>query len=181
MCIKSGFYLVHRSSKSKHQLSPDISAYITLYCQHSVMYFSSKKTSTRVCFTRYSIDLEKGCKISTNTALCKLTNCWFYMNSKYGIAKKSTLHCGHIQLLPAHVSCSISMLSEEEHHLMSECIQISMNSTIIAQLATLKNKYDTDTMWSRHQVYYVQNRVNPFSNLNSNASSVPEKNILYDI
>ena len=80
-------YLVHRSSKSKAQLSTDISACMTLCCQHGVVYSSSKIITTRTCYTRYSISSEKRCKFSINIALSKLTNRWFYVNSKYDLSK----------------------------------------------------------------------------------------------
>ena len=63
------------------------------------------------------------------------------------------------------------MLSEEEQELMSQCNQVSIQSTKIAELTTQRNKHGTDTIWSRNQIYYVQNREDPLSLLNSNVSS----------
>ena len=171
MCIKSGFYLVHRSTKTQKQLASDHSAYITLCCQHSLLYCTSKKTYIRSTFTKLCTDPNKRCRFSINVALCKLTNRWFLKNTRNSKTKQYTLHTGHIKLLPAHISCSINKLNEEDYKLMSECNQVTINVTKIAQLISLRNQYGTNIIWTRDQIYYVQKRIDPLSGLNCNASS----------
>mgnify|MGYP007045150527 CR=1 FL=1 len=80
MCIKSGFYLIQRSSKSRKQLQSYLDAYITLGCQHSLMYCSSKKTFVRSTFTKLCTNPVERCRFTINIALCKITNRWYTSN-----------------------------------------------------------------------------------------------------
>ena len=171
MCIKSGFYLIQRSTKSTKQLQSDLNAYITLGCQHNLMYCTSKKAFVRSTFTKLCTNPDQRCRFSLNIVLCKITNRWFTSNKSHKKKQNLLIHNGHIKLLPGHITCSISMLSEEEQELMSQCNQVSIKSTKIAELTTQRNKHGTDTIWSRNQIYYVQNREDPLSLLNSNVSS----------
>ena len=171
MCIKAGFYLVHRSTKTKKQLAADHNAYITLCCQHSLMYYTAKKEYIRSTFTKLCTDPDKRCRFSINIALCKHSDKWFLKNKRNSKSKQFTLHTGHIRLLPEHISCSINMLNEEDHQLMRECNQVTINAAKITQLISLRNKYGTNTIWTRDQIYYVQKRTDPLSGLNCNASS----------
>ena len=54
---------------------------------------------------------------------------------------------------------------------MLECNQVTINAEKIVQLISLRNKYGTNTIWTRDQIYYVQKRTDPLSGLNCNASS----------
>ena len=139
MCIKSGFYLVQHSTKTQIQLASDHSTYISLCCQHSLLYCTSKKTYIRSTFTKLCIDPNKRCRFSINVALCKLTNRWFLKNTRNRKTKQYTQYTGHMKLLPAHISCPINILNEEDHKLMSECNQVTINAAKIAQLISLRN------------------------------------------
>ena len=76
------------------------------------------------------------------------------MNTTYDFTKKTMNHRDRIKLLTEHVSFSVTMLSQEEHKLASKCTQGLKNTSRIVQLPTLRNQFGTNTMWTRHQVYY---------------------------
>ena len=77
MCIKAGFYFVHRSTKIKKQLTTDHNAYITLCCQHSLMYCTAKIGYIRSTLTKLCTNSDKRCCFSINIALCKHSDKWF--------------------------------------------------------------------------------------------------------
>ena len=101
-------------------------------------------------------------QFSINIGLCKHFNRWFCKSTKYKMKKNLTLH---------YVSRLILMLSEEEKLLMNQCTQVSINGTNSARFASHRNQFGSKTMWSRNQVYHIQNRNIPISKLSSNASS----------
>ena len=150
MCIKAGFYLVHRSTKSPKQLAIGDAAYITLCCQHSLMHCKSKKDYVRSTFTKLCTDPTKRCFFSINIALCKQTNRWYLKSSRNSKNKERTLHIGHMKLLPAHISCSITMLNDEDKDLILQCNQVTINAAKIANLISLRNKYGTNTEQIRY-------------------------------
>jgi hypothetical protein len=45
--------------------------------------------------------------------------------------------------------------------------QVTINAAKIANLISLRNKYGTNTIWTRDQIYYVQKKTDPLSELNS--------------
>ena len=77
---RAGFYLIQRSSKASKQLQPHLSAYITLGCQHNLMYCQSKKTFIRSSFTKLCTNPNHRCRLSLNLSLCKITSRWFTSN-----------------------------------------------------------------------------------------------------
>ena len=62
--------------------------------------------------------------------------------------------------------------------LMTQCTQVSINSSRIGQLVTFRNNTETtgtNIMWNRHQGYSIWSTKDPLSPLNTSASSAAKQ------
>ena len=83
--MKSGFGLAHRSSKSLKQLDKDhqnLSAYLSLHCQHGLTYHGKEKSFELVSKTKFSRKCDVKCKFRINISLHKESKCWSIHNNK---------------------------------------------------------------------------------------------------
>ena len=81
--MKSGFMIVQRTCKSTKQLQSKHLAYITLCCQHGLIFQRNRPTkNSRSCKTKYATDPECLCPFRMNISLCKNTDAWYLHSIK---------------------------------------------------------------------------------------------------
>ena len=114
--MKSGFALVHRSSKSKKQLEKNdvMSAYLTLQCQHGLTYSYKDKCYEVVSKTKWSRKCDVKCKFCIDISLHKNSQCWWVHNAKGPHKNISDHHIGHFKADTSHIHTDISLLPKEE-------------------------------------------------------------------
>ena len=170
--VKSGFALVHRSSKSDKQVKKDnLLAYITLQCQHGIKFKGKEKVHNQVYKTKYCCEPEGMCQFRINLSLCKITNSWRIHNSKASKRGKQSMHTGHFKLTPEHIHSNIELLPNEEIELARQCSQLHMSNSTMASLISIRNALGIDNTWNRHQISYKSKKINGFLNSNPNGSS----------
>ena len=90
------------------------------------------------------------------------------MNCK-GIKKKDAkAHTGHYRIDPSLLRTSLKMLSAEELEIAKNCAQIQLAASTTAELLAMRNYLGVNNIWSRHQIYYMENK---FKGLNQSALS----------
>ena len=65
------------------------------------------------------------------------------------------LHTGHIKLESHNISGHISMLTPGDIETMAHCSQCNINTSVIARLTSTRYIFETDTIWTRHQINYL--------------------------
>ena len=167
--IKSGFGLVHRSSKSMKQLEKSQSntaAYLTLQCTHGLTYKGKEKTFDLVSKTKWSRQCDIKCRFRINISLDKHSNSWFVHNNKLSNQED---HMGHFKMDSSHIHTSLNMLPPEEIEMAKEGSQLNMTDSNTASLINIRDVLGVNNNWTRHQIFY-QNRKHELNTLNSTAS-----------
>ena len=172
--MKEGYCLVHRSTKSKKQMENDgnFSSYVSLYCVHAVPFRKRKTMLKRLCKTRYCMDSDHKCTFHFNIALLKSSGRWQLMNCKGKSKLVCRNHSGHLKMNSSHLDCSTKFLSPEEIALAKNCAQIHMNCTMTSELLSVRNYLGLNNQWSRHQIYYMENRMKTLTSNSSSAESL---------
>ena len=139
--MKSGFALVHRSSTSKKQLDKTgiMSAYLTLQCQHGLVYINKDKKYDVVSKTKWSRNCDVRCKFRINISLHTNDQCWLVHNTTGPNQIFSDHHTGHFQADSRHIHSDISLLPKEELKLSKECSQLNMTNSNVSSLINIKN------------------------------------------
>ena len=172
--MKSGFALIHRSSKSKKQLDKGdqiMSAYLTLQCQHGLTYNGSEKAYAHVFKTKWSRKHDVKCNFRINISLHKETNCWWIHNTKGKNRNSADNHIGHFKMDASHIHTNVNLLPKVEITLAKQCSQLNMTSSNMAALVNIRNVLGVENNWTRHQLYYQNRLSEKLRTLNSNASS----------
>ena len=171
--MKSGFALVHRSSKSKKQLENNdiMSAYLTLQCQHRLTFASKVKCYEAVFKTKWSRKCDVRCKFRINISLHKKSTCWWVHNAKGPHKNILDNHIGHFKADASHIHTGISLLPKEELILAKQCSQLNMTNSNVAALLNIKSVLGIEINWTKHQIYYQDRLSDKLKELNSNASS----------
>ena len=172
--MKSGFALIHRSSKSKKQLDKGdqlMSAYLTLQCQHGLTYNGTEKSYDHVFKTKWCRKNDVKCNFRINISLQKETNRWWIHNTKGRNRNTANHHVGHFKMDASHIHTNISLLPKAEITMAKHCSQLNMTCSNMAALVNIRNVLGVENNWTRHQLYY-QNRLSEnLRSLNSNASN----------
>ena len=162
MCIESGFNFIHRISKSTKQLSIDQGVYLTLCCQHSMVYRNQKIKNVRQTTTKWCTHGIENCTFCKIVTLYKVTDRWISCKSFKVDSSKMLRHTGHIRLDSQSMTASSSIIDEKAIDLMFHCTQASINNGQIANLTTIRIIFGTNFIWNRIHVNYIKNRKDPF-------------------
>ena len=159
--MKSGFALVHRSSKSEKQLQKqqNLLQYITLQCQHGIKFKGKEKIHSNVYKTKYCCETSGLCQFRINLSLCKITNSWRIHNSSASKRGKQSQHTGHFKLTPDHIHSNIELLPEDEIELARQCSQLHLSNSTMASLISIRNALGIDNTWNRHQILTNQRKL----------------------
>ena len=172
--MKSGFWIVVRSSKSGNHLNKHHSAYLNIKCQHSIIYRKRSSNNIRKCKTRYSTSAEDVCRFVMNISLCSITNKWYLHHTKGKKRLHADMHNNHLQLDASEMHSHISLFPENELELVSQCSQININYSRTAALLNVRNILGIVNHWTRYQVRYLHDKNNEFSALNNESSSAEQ-------
>ena len=169
--IKSGFGLVHRSSKSVKNLEKTPSAaYLTLQCSHGLTYHGKEKTFDLVSKTKWSRKCDIKCRFRINISLNKYSNSWYIHNNKSSKNNNDHDHIGHYKMDTAHIHTNVHMLPKDEIELARQCSQLNMTNSNMASLINIRDVLNVNNNWTRHQIYY-NNRKDELNKLNSSVST----------
>ena len=169
--MKCGFALVHRSSKSVKQLDKDMSAYLTLQCQHGLIYYGKEKNYDQVFKTKLSRKCDIKCQFRINVSLHKHTNRWSIHYTKGKNKLTADYHSGHFKMDASYIHTNINLLPKAEIALAKQCSQLNMTSSNMASLVNIRNVLGVENHWTRHQLYYQNRLSQQLKQLNCNASS----------
>ena len=168
--IKSGFGLVHRSSKSVKNLEKTPSAaYLTLQCSHGLTYHGKEKTFDLVSKTKWSRKCDIKCRFRINISLHRHSNSWYIHNNKASKSNNDNDHIGHFKMDNSHIHTTLNLLPQDEITLAKQCSQLNMTTSNMSSLINIRDVLGVNNNWTRHQIYY-QNRINELNKLNSTAS-----------
>ena len=171
--MKSGFRLVHRSSKLINQIEKEnksVSAYLTLQCNHGLTYYGKEKPFDLVSKTEWSRKYNVKCKFRINISLHKHFNCWCIHNNKQSKSNTDHDHIGHFKMDASHIHTSLNLLPKDEITLAKQCSQLNMTNSNMASLINIRNVLGAHNNWTRHQIYYQNQMMEKLKNLNSTVS-----------
>ena len=169
--MKSGFSLIHRSSKSTKQMDKDTSAYLTLQCQHGVTYYGKEKSYKQVFKTKWSRKCDVKCQFRLNLSLHKHSNIWSIHNTKGKNKSTADYHVGHFKMDASHIHTNLNLLPKDEILLAKQCSQLNMTSSNMASLVNIRDVLGIENNWTRHQIYYKNKLSQQVKQLNADASS----------
>ena len=152
--MKSGFSLIHHSSKSAKQMDKDTSAYLTLQCQHGVTYYGKDKSFKQVFQTKLSRKCDVKCQFRINLSLHKHSNIWSIHNTKGKNKSTADYHVGHFKMDASHIHTNLNLLPKDEILLAKQCSQLNMTSSNMASLVNIRDVLGIENNWTRHQIYY---------------------------
>ena len=154
--MKSGFALVHRSSKSKKQLEKNdiMSAYLTLQCQHGLTYSYKDKSYEVVSKIKWSRKCDVKCKFRINISLHKNSQYWWVHNAKGPHKNIADHHMGHFKADSSHIHTDIILLPKEELMLAKQCSQLNMTNSNVSALIHIKSVLGIENNWTRHRISY---------------------------
>ena len=125
--MKSGFTLCQRSSKSPKQLNYGLGAYITLVCQHDMVFNICSKQLKYLSHTKWSktsSDKRSFCfhiSMIKEDATHAFPGRWQLRVNRFNRQVRNEEHSGNFQLHPNYLHTALSMMGTKEKELAQQC------------------------------------------------------------